>query len=174
MVLATVSWAMIEVWHWTGIVTPAVHWNQWASVPAPVRFNCYFMSVLTFEAVSGRMVGRGCWWRSYEYSPRKLRKISPLHSLGHLLRMEGRSTLRKRCTGISLLWSAAPLGNVLQFIHCSHSQKVFYNIVFLQFSVIMMVDILHTIWALSACTATLRLFFDTTVLKSCSLVKHSY
>lgn len=96
--------AVIEVWHWTGIATPVVHWNQWVPVPAPVRFNWYFMSVLTFEAVSGRIVGRRCGWRSYVYTPRRPRKISPLHSLGHLITMEGRSTLRKQCTGISLFF----------------------------------------------------------------------
>lgn len=62
------------------------------------------MSVLTLEAASRRMVGRQCGWRSYVHSPRGPRKISTLHSPGHLPTMEDRSTLRKRCSGISLFF----------------------------------------------------------------------
>lgn len=145
-------------------------------MPAPVRFNWYFMSMLTFEAVSGRMVGRRCGWRSYVYSPRRPRKRSPLHSLGHQLTMEARSTLRKPSTAISLFFevqrhSAMSYNSYM----ASHSQKVFfYSIVFLQFSVIMMVDIFRTICALPVRTTTLGLFFDITVLMSRSkMAKHS-
>lgn len=93
-------------------------------MPAPVRFNWYFMSLLTFEAVSGRMVGRRCGWRSYVYGPRRPRKISPLHSLGHPLTMEARSTLRKPCTAISLFFEVQRHSAVSYNSYmASHSQK---------------------------------------------------